>query len=127
MTTTISSLAEYLDATWSQERVQSEVATHAARSSCTQDEVLDSVALEVARYFDQQKLNHGEAMGKAAALYNAVFGKSEVPRQLHAVYWALDEAEYGSEQDDPRDEDAPTKRAREKIKTILARAPRHDA
>ena len=66
-------------------------------------------------------------MAKATALYNAVFGTSEVPRQLYAVYWALDKAEYGSERDEPEGKDAPEKRAREGIRAILATVPRDDA
>jgi hypothetical protein len=127
MKTAFSSFADYIDASWSEERVKVEVAAHAARSGCSQDDLLNAVALELARRFDQQKIHHGEATAKAAALYNAVFGDSEVPRQLYAVYWALDEAEYGSEKDHRLDEDAPRKRARDEIRTILAAVARDDA
>ena len=127
MKTTVSAFANSLGSSWSEERILAEIAARAQHAGCTQDELLNAVALELARGFDQQALSHETAMEKAAVLYNAVFGHSEVPQHLYEVYWALDEAEYGSERDDPEEEHAPANRARKQVQAILAASLRDDA
>jgi hypothetical protein len=78
------------------------------------------VAIELAQAFEQRRMGHEVAMGKAAALYDAFFVEGHVPAELYQLYWALDEAEYASEQDGPED-NAPEERSRKAVQAVLAK------
>jgi hypothetical protein len=112
---------------WEEQRTKAELEAFCSRTGESLPEALSLAAIEIAKLFDQRLMSHDDAMGKAASLYNAFFREGPMPYALYEVYWALDEAEYGSEQDDEADEDAPENRSRRAVRVVLSKFSGRDA
>jgi hypothetical protein len=126
MSATLASLLERVLPSWDRAITKREVQEVSAASGLSVEEVLNSVALQIAHRFHARLWSHGEAMGKCAALYDAVALEGSWPKALYEVYWALDEAEQGSEQDGPG-EDAAENRSRRCVQVVLESFAANDA
>jgi hypothetical protein len=117
----VSAFVELLDSSLSSDQVRSEIASFVVQSSLPQNAFLEDVAAEIAYRFVKGELDYMNASTKTATLYSAILEHQEIPSLLSEVYWALDEGEYGVEDDDPNEEDAAANRSRVQVEQVLVR------
>jgi hypothetical protein len=117
---------EALDPEWPAERVDVALTALAKAVNQRRDDLLDSLAVAIARRFEGGSLPYDAAMGKVAALYDTSAAKLEVRSSLYEVYWALDEGEYGAQGADRKN--MPQRVGAERVcEPSLPESQRHDA
>jgi hypothetical protein len=116
---------ESVDSSWEDEHTRKELHALCARTGHSAEEELTRLAIEIAQRFDERLICHDVAMSKASVLYDAVFWQGGAPPALYEIYWALDEAEYRTDQDGS-EENAPENRSRRCVKDILSKFASND-